>query len=100
MKYRDFQTKGQLVCKKMLNHESLTLEDLEVVQMVMLDPLQEFVRREAPFRLINIFNLGNEEVDTDLLEEVEETIRDVIDEKECLYDDLDKEIGKILEEEK
>ncbi len=99
MKYKDFQTKGELVCKKMLNHEPLTPEDLEVIQIVMLDPLQEFVRREAPFRLVNMFDLGDEEVNEDLLEEAEKTIRDVIDENEGLYKDIDEKIEEALEEE-
>ena len=98
MKYKDFQTKGQLVYQKMQNHELLTQEDLEIIQMIVLDPLMEFVRREALFRLVYIFGMGNEEVNEDLLEEVEETISDAIDESWYLYDDIDERIAKVLKE--
>ena len=36
-------------------HTELTSDEVEYIKRVLLDPLQEFCRREAPFRLKEYF---------------------------------------------
>lgn len=99
MLYKDYQTNGEKVYQKLQNGKKLTKEDLETIKIVLNDPLQEFCRREAPFRLTEFHNVSKEtEVDEILLENVTETIRDSIDGCEKLYDDMDSDIEKNLEE--
>ena len=99
MLYKDYQTNGEKVYQKLQNGKSLTKEDLETIKIVLNDPLQEFCRREAPFRLTKYHGVSKKaKVDEILLENVTETIRDNIDGCERLYDDMDSEIEKSLEE--
>lgn len=97
MEYK-YRTKGELVSKKIQNDEPLTKEDKQIIKEVMQNPLQEFIRREAPFRLTDIFGLSEEEIDEDLLEKTEEAIRYVIDCDEDLYDSIDRKISELLDQ--
>lgn len=99
MKYEDYKTEGELVYQKLKEGKTLTEKDLEIIKTVLHDPLQEFCKREAPFRLCDFFAMAKHEVDEGLLGKVENTIRNVIDCSEGLYDDIDSEIGAVLEKE-
>jgi hypothetical protein len=99
MKYEDYRTEGEIVYQKLKEGEALTEKDLEVIKTVLYNPLQEFCKREAPFRLCDLFAMAKHEVDEGLLGEVEDTIRNVIDCHVGLYDDIDSEIGAVLEKE-
>lgn len=92
MKYGEYETEGQLVLKKLLKNEPLTEEDGHVILKVMMDPLGEFVKREAPFRLCEILNMENQEVDEGTLDKAEIIIRDGIDNCEALYDRIDDDL--------
>lgn len=92
MKYREYSTEGQLVLQKLLENKPLTEEDRRVILRVMMDPLQEFVKREAPFRLCEILRMENQEVDEETLDKAETIIRDVIDNCEALYDCIDDDL--------
>ena len=92
MKYREYSTKGQLVLQKLLENKPLTEEDRRVILRVMMDPLQEFVKREAPFRLCEILRMENQEVNEETLDKAETIIRDVIDNCEALYDCIDDDL--------
>lgn len=92
MKYREYSTEGQLVLQKLLENKPLTEEDRRVILKVMMDPLQEFVKREAPFRLCEILRMENQEVDEETLDKAETIIRDVIDNCEALYDCIDDDL--------
>lgn len=92
MKYREYSTEGQLVLQKLLENKPLTEEDRRVILWVMMDPLQEFVKREAPFRLCEILKMEDQEVDEETLDKAETIIRDVIDNCEALYDCIDNDL--------
>ena len=92
MKYREYSTEGQLVLQKLLENKPLTEEDRRVILWVMMDPLQEFVKREAPFRLCEILRMEDQEVDEETLDKAEIIIRDVIDNCEALYDCIDDDL--------
>ena len=98
MKYSEYETEGQLVLKKLLKNEPLTEEDKRIIVKVMMDPLQEFVKREAPFRLCEILNMENQEVNEETLDRAEEIIRDGIDNCEALYDCIDYGLKYELEQ--
>lgn len=98
MKYREYSTEGQLVLQKLLENKPLTEEDRRVILRVMMDPLQEFVKREAPFRFCDIFGMEDQEVNEETLEKAETVIRDVIDNCESLYDLIDSELRYELSE--
>lgn len=97
MKYSEYSTEGQLVLQKLLKNEPLTEEDKRVILGVMMDPLEEFVKREAPFRLCEILKMEDQEVNEETLGKAEEIIRDVIDNCEALYDCIDNELKYGLE---
>lgn len=87
------------VTQKLLNGEKLTEEELVYTAGVLIDPLQEFCKREAAFRLRSMFNLDDKSAE--LIEgEVEDAIRDIIDENEDLYDTIDSKIRDIIDEQK
>ena len=92
MKYSEYETKGLLVLKKLEKGEMLTEEDRDTILDVMTDPLGEFVKREAPFRLCEILNMENQEVDEETLDKAEIIIRDGIDNCEALYDRIDDDL--------
>ena len=92
MKYREYSTEGQLVLQKLLENKPLTEEDRRVILWVMMDPLQEFVKREAPFRLCEILKMEDQEVDEETLDKAETIIKDVIDNCETLYDCIDNDL--------
>lgn len=92
MKYSEYSTEGQLVLQKLLENKPLTEEDRRVILWVMMDPLQEFVKREAPFRLCEILKMEDQEVDEETLDKAETIIRDVIDNCEALYDCIDNDL--------
>ena len=97
MKYSEYSTEGQLVLKKLLKNEPLTEEDKCIIVKVMMDPLGEFVKREAPFRLCEILKMEDQEVDEGTLGKAEEIIRDGIDNCEALYDRIDDDLRYELE---
>ena len=82
MKYCEYETEGEKVFRKMRYKEPLTEDDLRVIQQILQDPLQEFCKREAPFRLTEFFGIANEEVDQNVLKRTEEVIRGTIDNDE------------------
>ena len=99
MKNKEYQTQGLTIYQKMQNGEQLTKEDMQEIKRILQDPLQEFCKREAPFRLCEFHNKAEDEVNEDLLGEVADIIRDVIDNSEQLYDDIDSNIrAKALKE--
>lgn len=93
-----YLTEGEKILNKIDSGEELTVEDMENLRLILCDPLQEFCRREASFRLTEFHGLKNKDLTEDLLEETAETIRDVIDESEFLYDSIDSAIRNMMEE--
>jgi len=71
-----------------------TLSEVPVVGKI--DYLQEFCKEEAPFRLREYFGLSDEKIE-EFSGEVEEIIRDTIDNCEELYDSMDDRIGEFLD---
>ena len=92
MKYGDYQTKGQIVSQKIQNNQQLSDEDKKIIAQVMMDPLGEFIKREAPFRICEILKMEDQEVDEDTLYKAEEIIRAAIDFCEDLYDRMDDDL--------
>lgn len=99
MKYKEYQTKGQLIYQKLFIGEELTEEEKKELMLILQDPLEEFCKREAPFRLYEFFGKSEEEVDEDLLEKVEEEIRNTIDYDSDIYDRMDTAIREVLSKE-
>ena len=60
-----------------------------------IDYLQEFCKEEAPFRLREYFNLSDEKIE-EYSGEVEEIIRDTIDNCDELYEAMDDRIRESL----
>lgn len=92
MKYGDYQTKGQIVSQKIQKNQQLSDEDKKIIAQVMMDPLGEFIKREAPFRICEILKMEDQEVDEDTLDKAEEIIRDAIDFCDDLYDRMDDDL--------
>ena len=70
-----------------------TLSEVPVVGTI--DYLQEFCKEQAPYRLREYFNLSDEKIE-EYSGEVEEVIRDIIDNYDNLYDAIDDRIRKLL----
>lgn len=101
MKYKEYLTEGQIISQKLARHEKLSEEEMQIVTQVMMDPLGEFIKREAPFRLCEILKMDDQEVDEDTLGKAEEIIRDAIDFCEDLYDRMDDDLRyELLEDSK
>lgn len=92
------ETMIQTIINKINTNIKLNKTEKQYIANVLMDPLQEFCAREAIFRLKKIMNIDDKLV-LKLSLKATETIRDVIDYDENLYDSIDNELRKIIEEE-
>lgn len=60
------------------------------------DFLDEFCVDEAKHRLVNIFEIPEDQITEDLLGDTYEVIRDIMDNDENLYDTMDDKIREVL----
>ena len=86
------------VAKELLNKIGNLKEDKSVKVYEENDVLEAFCRNEASFRLNEYFGIAPENQTEDLICDVKDEIKSVIDNHSILYDDIDCAISKLLRE--
>ena len=76
-----------------VGYDEFRIEEMELEGYI--DYLQEFCKEEVAFRLREYFGLKDEQI-AEIADDVEDIIRDVIDNNVSLYDEMDHEIEYYL----
>ena len=86
------------MAKELLHRISDLKEDKSVKVYEEDDILEAFCRNEASFRLNEYFGIAPENQTEDLICDVKDKIKNIIDNHAMLYDDIDCAISKLLHE--